>query len=322
MTGQNAARHHTTNWINPDKNNAGPSGPPDWNWRGSEQATSRCRGCCKPAGYRTIHVGKGHFGARAFEGAEPKNLGFDVNVAGCSIGAPGSYYGKKNYGNGTKRASHAVPAPGKVPRHRDVSHRSADDRSQAARRRCGEGRQAVLPLHGPLRRARAVQFRSAVCRPLQGLRQARARPGVRHADRRHGQVARRHARPSRRAGRRRQHADLLPRRQRLRRAARARARRGLRRSAARQEGRPLRGRHARALHRRLGQGQRRQSASAAAADRGRRRSRASRPPFTTCSPPFSALADVQRPKDHVVDGSPARHAADRQARQARARRRS
>ena len=62
------------------------------------------------AGYRTIHVGKGHFGPREFEGADPRNLGFDVNVGGCSIGAPGSYYGKQNYGNGAqKRAGNAVP---------------------------------------------------------------------------------------------------------------------------------------------------------------------------------------------------------------------
>src|SRR5690349_18866080 len=33
MTGQNSARHRTTNWINPDNNNAGPNGP-DWNWTG------------------------------------------------------------------------------------------------------------------------------------------------------------------------------------------------------------------------------------------------------------------------------------------------
>ena len=29
MTGQNAARHRATNWINPDKDNRGPFGPPD-----------------------------------------------------------------------------------------------------------------------------------------------------------------------------------------------------------------------------------------------------------------------------------------------------
>ena len=34
MTGQNAARHRTTNWINPDSNNGGPLGPPEWNWMG------------------------------------------------------------------------------------------------------------------------------------------------------------------------------------------------------------------------------------------------------------------------------------------------
>jgi arylsulfatase A-like enzyme len=109
MTGQNAARHHTTNWINPDKDNRGPSGPPDWNWHGLNRSSVTLPRLLQAEGYRTIHVGKGHFGARADEGAEPKHLGFDVNVAGCSIGAPASYYGMKNYGNGPKPASHAVP---------------------------------------------------------------------------------------------------------------------------------------------------------------------------------------------------------------------
>ncbi len=109
LTGQNAARHHTTNWINPDKDNRGPFGPAGWNWHGLTKAEVTLPRLLEAAGYRTIHVGKGHFGARAFEGAEPMNLGFDVNVAGCSIGAPGSYYGMKNYGNGGKRARHGVP---------------------------------------------------------------------------------------------------------------------------------------------------------------------------------------------------------------------
>ena len=37
MTGQNAARHRVTNWINPDNDNKGPKGPPDWNWLGLKQ---------------------------------------------------------------------------------------------------------------------------------------------------------------------------------------------------------------------------------------------------------------------------------------------
>jgi len=109
MTGQNAARHHATNWINPDRDNRGPFGPPEWNWRGLKRGDATLPRLLQGAGYRTIHVGKAHFGPRRFEGAEPMNLGFDINVAGCSIGAPASYYGMKNYGNGGRRASHGVP---------------------------------------------------------------------------------------------------------------------------------------------------------------------------------------------------------------------
>ncbi|MCA9048890.1 MAG: sulfatase-like hydrolase/transferase, partial [Planctomycetaceae bacterium] len=57
----------------------------------------------------TIHVGKGHFGAREYPGGNPSNLGFAVNVAGASFGAPGSYYAQDNYGATTRRANHAVP---------------------------------------------------------------------------------------------------------------------------------------------------------------------------------------------------------------------
>jgi len=109
MTGQNAARHRTTNWINPDRNNAGPQGAPQWNWQGLKQGDVTLAGLLHSAGYRTIHVGKGHFGPRDSQGADPRNLGFDINVGGTSSGAPGSYYGEDNYGHGTKRANNAVP---------------------------------------------------------------------------------------------------------------------------------------------------------------------------------------------------------------------
>jgi arylsulfatase A-like enzyme len=109
QTGQNAARHRTTTWINPDTNNAGPSGPPAWNWQGLKKGDVTLPGVLRAGGYRTIHVGKAHFGPREYEGADPKNLGFEINVGGASIGAPGSYYGKQNYGAGGKRAKSAVP---------------------------------------------------------------------------------------------------------------------------------------------------------------------------------------------------------------------
>lgn len=109
MTGQNAARHRTTNWINPDQNNAGPHGPPQWNWQGLKEDDVTLARLLEAGGYRTIHVGKGHFGQRSAPGAEPLNLGFDVNVGGSCFGAPGSYYGTENYGHGTRRAHNAVP---------------------------------------------------------------------------------------------------------------------------------------------------------------------------------------------------------------------
>jgi arylsulfatase A-like enzyme len=109
MTGQNAARHRTTNWINPDQNNAGPKGPPDWNWQGLKKGDVTLAGLLRANGYRTIHIGKGHFGPRAFDGADPANLGFQVNVAGASFGSPGSYYAKENFGHGGKRNQNAVP---------------------------------------------------------------------------------------------------------------------------------------------------------------------------------------------------------------------
>ena len=109
MTGQNAARHHATNWINPRNDNRGPHGPPQWNWQGLKGSDVTLPRLLRKVGYQTIHVGKGHFGPDGTEGSEPLNLGFDVNVGGASFGAPGSYYGEDNYGLGTKRAHHAVP---------------------------------------------------------------------------------------------------------------------------------------------------------------------------------------------------------------------
>jgi arylsulfatase A-like enzyme len=109
MTGQNAARHHATNWINPRSDNRGPFGPPAWNWKGLTKDNITLPGLLQNAGYRTIHVGKGHFGPDDSPGAEPLNLGFNVNVGGSSFGAPGSYYAEQNYGLGTKREHHAVP---------------------------------------------------------------------------------------------------------------------------------------------------------------------------------------------------------------------
>ncbi len=109
MTGMNAARHKVTNWTlrknkSPDREyetiQAG-----NWNMNGIaaipgiEKTThvNTLPMILKEAGYRTIHAGKAHFGARGTPGENPLNLGFDVNIAGHAAGGPGSYHGEKNF---------------------------------------------------------------------------------------------------------------------------------------------------------------------------------------------------------------------------------
>ena len=69
---------------------------------GTGTAWERTTTILQSAGYTTIHVGKAHFAPFKHEGEDPLALGFDVNVAGSSIGAPGSYYGKNNFGKNSK----------------------------------------------------------------------------------------------------------------------------------------------------------------------------------------------------------------------------
>lgn len=109
LTGQNAARHGATNWINPSSNNKGKFGPPEWDWKGMEKSEVSLARVLAKEGYRTIHVGKAHLGPKGSEGSDPLNVGFEENVGGAAFGAPGSYYGKADYGHKGKRKDHAVP---------------------------------------------------------------------------------------------------------------------------------------------------------------------------------------------------------------------
>ena len=60
MTGQNAARHRTTNWINAESNNRDTFGPYEWNWKGLSYDDQIYPSVLKKAGYKTIHTGKAH----------------------------------------------------------------------------------------------------------------------------------------------------------------------------------------------------------------------------------------------------------------------
>ena len=103
LIGQNATRHHVTNWtLQGETSGKSPQLlPPAWKREGLQPADApTAAGLLRDAGYRTIHVGKAHWGAVGTKGADPLNLGFDVNIAGHAAGAPESYQGLDRYGEG------------------------------------------------------------------------------------------------------------------------------------------------------------------------------------------------------------------------------
>jgi arylsulfatase A-like enzyme len=114
MTGMNASRHRVTNWtlkkdsIQPMEKDHPALEFPMWNVNGMSMVggdpkavhASSLPQILKDSGYYTIHSGKAHLGAIGTPGEDPLNLGFDVNIAGHAAGAPESYLGKENFGNG------------------------------------------------------------------------------------------------------------------------------------------------------------------------------------------------------------------------------
>ena len=125
LTGMNVARHGVTNWTlrqgqSPD--NAHPTlRTPAWNVNGLTTPDRPAAGAVaatplpallRDAGYRTIHVGKAHFGAIGTPGADPKALGFDVNVAGHAAGGPGSHHAARNFSAAWRNGDRVWDVPG------------------------------------------------------------------------------------------------------------------------------------------------------------------------------------------------------------------
>ncbi|MCW9707909.1 sulfatase [Fodinibius salsisoli] len=117
MTGQNPGRSNITNWTlrndvtrqETASRNYPLRSPNNWKVEGVQPDSMLLPMLLKKQGYRTIHAGKAHFGAIDTEGANPKTLGFDVNIAGHAAGAPGSYLAEDKYGNERPDSPWGVP---------------------------------------------------------------------------------------------------------------------------------------------------------------------------------------------------------------------
>lgn len=125
MTGLNAAHHRVTNWTSPNLNTS-----TDYPDTLLNLVASNINGLSPVAGvertmratplpallrqqqYYTIHAGRAHFGPAGTPGADPKNLGFMVNIAGSEIGHPASYLGQENYDHPVKGKPNRNAVPG------------------------------------------------------------------------------------------------------------------------------------------------------------------------------------------------------------------
>lgn len=109
MTGSAAARHGVTHWTlqrdTPTDREMKTLRRADWHVNGLSPDPSTPHSYTAPTlpqrlrdvGYQTILVGKAHFGAIDTPGAEPRHLGFDVNIAGHAAGAPSSHLAKSGF---------------------------------------------------------------------------------------------------------------------------------------------------------------------------------------------------------------------------------
>lgn len=129
MTGMNAARHRVTNWTLRKNTSTDAAHEtlsfPEWNMNGMspvpgiEQTVhaTPLPALLHKAGYRTIHCGKAHLGAIDTPAADPKNIGFDVNIAGHAGGGPGSYLGLHEFSAAWRGGDRVWDVPDLDPYH-------------------------------------------------------------------------------------------------------------------------------------------------------------------------------------------------------------
>lgn len=126
MTGMNAARHRVTDWTLRRNETYDMKDDilefPKWNCNGlqpedvdsierSVSATTLVQ-ILKTNGYFTIHCGKAHWGTENTPGANPLNLGFDINIAGHCAGGVGSFMGIHNFSAAWRNGDRIWDVPG------------------------------------------------------------------------------------------------------------------------------------------------------------------------------------------------------------------
>lgn len=118
MTGKNPARTHITYWtLDGDTSADDPAvNAPRWQWEGllPDDAPFLPQ-ILRDNGYTTVHCGKAHFGQVGKFAADPKAIGFDINIAGHAAGAPGSYYGTDKFMDSVRKGQSEKPSVWDVP---------------------------------------------------------------------------------------------------------------------------------------------------------------------------------------------------------------
>lgn len=93
MTGMNPARSGVDDWVGHGRSKNQYLKSPEWRSGGLQPGDGivTLPRILKEAGYRTFHIGKAHFGIG--KGADPRHMGFDVNIGGSHGGGPwGGWY--------------------------------------------------------------------------------------------------------------------------------------------------------------------------------------------------------------------------------------
>jgi arylsulfatase A-like enzyme len=103
LTGRNPARTGITNWISTVGRSDGNLivTDPVWTSEGLQpgDGNTTLPTVLRDEGYLTAHIGKAHLGAQGTAGADPIQLGFDINIAGSDAGNVPTYSG--DYGGST-----------------------------------------------------------------------------------------------------------------------------------------------------------------------------------------------------------------------------